>query len=160
MIAFCISILSFVWRTGSVSDPSDGNRPPLTDAQAIGVRVLATVIFALGVLKFSLIMKTFGAYSEAESGRKGRWRARFHSHSDRRGDFEDDRNTGRGRGVRQDAKRGNGVMGLGLSGLGGREAVDDVDVIVETAGSDAKSKAFAKDDMFFVGGGRRISPRL
>lgn len=171
MIAFCTAILSFVWRTGSSADPTDGQRPPLTDVQAICVRVLVTVVFALGVLNFVLIMRTFGSYGETESGRKGRWKSRFNEYRsantdpERRPDSDDDRNPRRGRSVRKNKRRGagsagSGVMGLGLSGLGGREAGDDVEVILETAGVESKAKGLAKDDMFFNGGGMRVSPKL
>ncbi|PIL36421.1 hypothetical protein GSI_00109 [Ganoderma sinense ZZ0214-1] len=37
MIAFCIAIMSFVWRTGSEADAN--GYPPLTKGQALGVRV-------------------------------------------------------------------------------------------------------------------------
>ena len=60
MIAFCVSILSFVWRTGAAADQ---NPPaPLTRTQAIGVRTGITAVFALGLVCFAMIIRTFRSY--------------------------------------------------------------------------------------------------
>ena len=58
MIAFCVAILSFVWRTGSQADPPDG-RPPLTAAQALGPRVAISAVFVGGLVNFWMIISTF-----------------------------------------------------------------------------------------------------
>ncbi|CAL1701919.1 unnamed protein product [Somion occarium] len=72
MISFCVSILSYVWRTGAEDDPEDGIRPPLNPTVALAIRVVVTVIFGLGLLYFALIMRTFSTYGEREAGRRGR----------------------------------------------------------------------------------------
>lgn len=58
MIFFCVSILSFVWRTGSASDSP---QPPSTLVE-LGPRVAITSLFALGVIYLSLIINTFKSY--------------------------------------------------------------------------------------------------
>ncbi|KAK7696464.1 hypothetical protein QCA50_001121 [Cerrena zonata] len=70
MIAFWVAIMSYVWRAGAEGDPVDGLRPPLTPHVAIAIRVLASVLLGLGLLYFMLIMRTFGAYSTREAGRR------------------------------------------------------------------------------------------
>ena len=70
MIAFWVAIMSYVWRAGAEGDPIDGLRPPLTPHVAIAIRVIASAIFGLGLLYFILIMRTFGAYSTRELGRR------------------------------------------------------------------------------------------
>jgi len=55
MILYYLSaILSFVWRTGSVSDPSD--RPPLGDRAALGPRIVITCVLALGLGYMAMII--------------------------------------------------------------------------------------------------------
>ncbi|KAG6811951.1 hypothetical protein H0H92_005115 [Tricholoma furcatifolium] len=54
------SIMSFVWRTGSVSDP--GDRPPLGPRGALAARIVVTGVFALGILYFLLIVRTLQSY--------------------------------------------------------------------------------------------------
>jgi len=73
MIAFCIAILSFVWRTGATTDPPDGNRPQLSPAAAVIIRVIVTFIFGLGVVHFIMIVRTFGTYGARERGRGSRF---------------------------------------------------------------------------------------
>ena len=73
MVAFCVSIMSYIWRTGSSSDPSDGVRPPLSPGQALAVRTVLTVIFALGFIYFVMILRTFASYGERETGWRRNW---------------------------------------------------------------------------------------
>ncbi|KAH9928875.1 uncharacterized protein B0H18DRAFT_232692 [Fomitopsis serialis] len=68
MIAFCVSILSFVWRTGAASDQTPP--APLTRTQAIGVRTAITAVFALGLLCFAMIIRTFRSYHDARGHRR------------------------------------------------------------------------------------------
>ena len=49
MISFCVSILSFVWRTGSQAD-QDGFTP-LTPEQALGVRIAEGEVEAFARLR-------------------------------------------------------------------------------------------------------------
>ncbi|TFY67068.1 hypothetical protein EVJ58_g1864 [Rhodofomes roseus] len=68
MIAFCVSILSFVWRTGAAADQNPPT--PLTRAQALGVRTAITAVFALGLLCFAMIIRTFRAYHGTRAQRR------------------------------------------------------------------------------------------
>lgn len=60
MVLFLLSILSFAWRTGSVSDPSD--RPPLGVRAALGTRIAITSVLLLGLGYMAMIIKTLKAY--------------------------------------------------------------------------------------------------
>jgi hypothetical protein len=60
MILFLSAILSFVWRTGSVSDPSD--RPPLGDRAALGPRLAITCVLLLGLGYMAMIIMTLKKY--------------------------------------------------------------------------------------------------
>ncbi|KZT74619.1 hypothetical protein DAEQUDRAFT_201826 [Daedalea quercina L-15889] len=68
MIAFCVSILSFVWRTGAAADQTPP--APLTRGQAIGVRTAITAVFALGLLCFAMIIRTFRSYHGTRAQRR------------------------------------------------------------------------------------------
>lgn len=79
MIAFIISILSYVWRSGSTNDPTGGEWPRLTPTQSLGPRLLVTAIVALGLVYFALIVKTFTKYGKSgvtENISRGRERLR------------------------------------------------------------------------------------
>lgn len=100
MAAFCVAILSYIWRTGSVDDPADGTYPPLSRGQALAVRTALTVIFGLGLVYFILILRTFGTYGEREVSWRRSWLATGHP-------------AGRGmraRERREEAERGRGRM--------------------------------------------------
>ena len=58
MICFCVSILSFVWRTGAAGDSP---QPPSPGVE-LGPRIAITSLFALGVVYLGLIIKTFKSY--------------------------------------------------------------------------------------------------
>ena len=75
MVAFCFAIMSYVWRTGSSDDPPDGVRPQPAPHQALGLRVVLTAVFALGLVYFILIVRTFGSYGERETGWRRSWLA-------------------------------------------------------------------------------------
>lgn len=72
MVLFIASILSFVWRTGSVSDPDD--RPPLKEHSALGARLAVTGVFALGMVYFILIVRTLKSYGMHTSNKTLRQR--------------------------------------------------------------------------------------
>jgi hypothetical protein len=67
MVFFIVSILSFVWRTGSVLDPVDS--PPLPQNAALGTRIAITGVFGLGMVYFALIVKTLKRYGTHLGGR-------------------------------------------------------------------------------------------
>ncbi|KAI6027094.1 hypothetical protein EDC04DRAFT_3116108 [Pisolithus marmoratus] len=56
MIFFIVSILAFVWRSGSTTDPS--TPPSLNPEAAIGPRVLISVLYFLGIIYFGAAVKT------------------------------------------------------------------------------------------------------
>ena len=60
MLFFLAAILSFVWRTGSESDPEE--RPPLPDRAALGPRIAITAVFALGMIYLVMIIRTLKRY--------------------------------------------------------------------------------------------------
>lgn len=64
MIAFIVSILSFVWRSGDTNDPEDGGWPRLTPTQALGPRLAITAFVVLGLLNFLMILRTFKKYGK------------------------------------------------------------------------------------------------
>ena len=63
MIAFIVSILSYVWRSGATNDPENGGWPRLTPTQALGPRLAITAFVILGLLNFLMILRTFKRYS-------------------------------------------------------------------------------------------------
>jgi hypothetical protein len=64
MILFIASILSFVWRTGSIDDPipPDGMRDPLGKKEVLAPRVVITAVLGLGMVYFGLIVRTLRSY--------------------------------------------------------------------------------------------------
>lgn len=60
MVLFIVSILSFVWRTGSVNDPPE--RDPLSTHAILGPRIAITGVFAIGMIYFFLIVRTLKSY--------------------------------------------------------------------------------------------------
>ena len=64
MIAFVVSILSYVWRSGATNDPENGGWPRLTPTQALGPRLAITAFVVLGLLNFLMVLKTFRKYSK------------------------------------------------------------------------------------------------
>ncbi|KAF7354665.1 hypothetical protein MSAN_01380200 [Mycena sanguinolenta] len=82
VVFFIVSIMSFVWRTGSVLDPDEAQ---LLGPQAIlGPRIAITAVLLLGLLYFALIIVTLRRYGqppglrtvegdvEAQTGPRGR----------------------------------------------------------------------------------------
>ncbi|KAJ7499701.1 hypothetical protein FB451DRAFT_43488 [Mycena latifolia] len=62
VVFFIISIVSFVWRTGSVVDPAE--RESLGRHAVLGTRIAITVVLLLGLLYFGLIIVTLRRYGE------------------------------------------------------------------------------------------------
>ncbi|EED84443.1 predicted protein [Postia placenta Mad-698-R] len=114
MIAFCVSILSYVWRTGSIANQTPPS--PLSTRQAIGVRTAITVVFALGLFKFAMIIRTFSSYHGARRERR-RMREEMLG-----GKVRDERERGRRDAMEEVRERESragsaSVVGLGLTGL-------------------------------------------
>lgn len=65
MLLFLSSILSFVWRTGSVLDPED--RPPLGARAILGPRIAITLVFFLGIVYLALIVRTLKKYGSQQN---------------------------------------------------------------------------------------------
>ncbi|KAL1687330.1 hypothetical protein GGG16DRAFT_62473 [Schizophyllum commune] len=61
IILFIVSIMSYVWRTGSVSDP---DARTTSKEAALGTRIGITCILGLGVLYLAAMAKTFSRYGD------------------------------------------------------------------------------------------------
>jgi len=61
MILFMVTIISFVWRTGSEADP-EGGRPPLTNIAALGPRIAISLLAFIGFIYLVLIIRTLKSY--------------------------------------------------------------------------------------------------
>ncbi|EKM58945.1 uncharacterized protein PHACADRAFT_25094 [Phanerochaete carnosa HHB-10118-sp] len=137
MVAFCVAILSYIWRTGSSADPSDGTRQPLSPSQALAVRIVLTAVFTLGLVYFVMALRTFASYGEREAGWRRSWLATRHPRMGERARErrrpEEDRDRERGRRRERD-RQGQGhererspdvdgkqspITGLGLLGVSG-----------------------------------------
>ncbi|KAI6119220.1 hypothetical protein EV401DRAFT_1861765 [Pisolithus croceorrhizus] len=66
MIFFIASILAFVWRSGSTTDPAIPSS--LGPSAAIGPRVFVSAFFILGIIYFGAIVKTLQGYGRVNSG--------------------------------------------------------------------------------------------
>ncbi|KAF5374277.1 hypothetical protein D9758_004578 [Tetrapyrgos nigripes] len=75
MIFFITAIISYVWRTGSITDPPE--RDGLPPRAALGPRIAVTGLFVIGMVYFVLIVKTLRSY--------GSERPHTHTHSHRGG---------------------------------------------------------------------------
>lgn len=178
MTAFCVAIMSYVWRTGSAADPPDGMRPQLDPGPALALRVVLTAVFVIGLVYFVLILRTFGRYGEREAGWRRSWLATSHPRAGRareRNRADDERERGRrrereqGRGdvderpvpSRQnsdpDEKVQSPVMGLGLLGVSGSTTNGLVSTSsVQPKESDTENSE-KKGEMYRMG---RVSPKL
>ncbi|KAG5642141.1 hypothetical protein DXG03_003571 [Asterophora parasitica] len=66
MLLFIASILSFLWRTGSVADPE--GHAPLSVRASFGPRIAVTGAFVVGMVYLVLIVKTLRSYGTADDG--------------------------------------------------------------------------------------------
>jgi hypothetical protein len=114
MLAFCVAILGFVWRTGARPDPVDGAGRALDTPRMLGPRVAVTAVFAVGMVYFWAVIVTFARYSAGGPRRRGARREREREGIERGQDAE--RGRGRQRSAGSERRR---AMGLGLSGVGG-----------------------------------------
>ena len=71
MLLFVVTILSFVWRTGSTNDPAQ--RPGLSPTGALGPRIAVSAVLVLGLWYFVLIVRTLQRYGGPRY-RKAYWR--------------------------------------------------------------------------------------
>ena len=163
MIAFCIAIMSFVWRTGSADDVQ--GYAPLTRGQALGVRVAISVVFAFGLFNFAMIIRTFSAYSHlaVRRDRRSRFRAEREEERGRRErrnkhrQSDDEKERDRDRGKEKRKRMSPSMVGLGLSGVGEKDA--------STAGVILENVDLEKGDAVYLAGERlrplgTLSPRL
>ncbi|KAL1746967.1 hypothetical protein HDZ31DRAFT_32949, partial [Schizophyllum fasciatum] len=61
IILFIVSIMSYVWRTNSVSDPEDRTT---SKSAALGTRIAITCLLGLGVIYLAAMAKTFARYGD------------------------------------------------------------------------------------------------
>ncbi|KAL1697104.1 hypothetical protein GGG16DRAFT_33192, partial [Schizophyllum commune] len=59
ILFFVIAIMSFIWRTGSVSDPVSRT---ISERGALALRITTTSLLALGLLYLCAMIKTFARY--------------------------------------------------------------------------------------------------
>lgn len=181
MTAFCVAVMSYVWRTGSSSDPSDGVRQQLSSGEALAVRTVITVIFALGLIYFVMILRTFASYGEREAGWRRSWLATGHpglgerARERRRQEEERERDRGRRREreqqrpQRQEAEervnvpdgdeKQSPVMGLGLLGVPGSSTngfASVTSVLADSSDPEKKQGIYQMEDR----NRGRVSPRL
>ena len=103
MIFFITAILTFVWRSGSTTDPETPS--PLSPSASFGPRIVVSAFFLLGLAYFAAIVKTLQSYGhrrirQEDRGDYERGRARkrnpFSGESNSR-DRGDVRSSGNGR---------------------------------------------------------------
>lgn len=172
MTSFCVAILSYIWRTGSSDDPSDGIYSQLSPNQALAVRAVLTIIFGLGVVYFILILRTFGTYGEREAGWRRSWLATGRpvggerTRDTRRDEIERER--GRRHQRDRDSERGDQhspSVGLGLLGAsrsGSANGLASMTGVMQDPSWDQNEKKIS-NDVYIVETGRgkgRISPKL
>ena len=176
MVAFCVAIMSYIWRTGSSSDPPDGVRPPLEPGEALAVRVVLTAVFALGLVYFVMIVRTFASYGERETGWRRSWLATGHPGLGERARERRRQEEERERGRRQERERRqqeaqealvdsegektSPVMGLGLLGVPGNSAsgmASMTSVLAEDVGTEKKQGAALEENARTRD---KISPKL
>ena len=175
MTCFCVAILSYIWRTGSSADPSDGTYPPLAPHQALIVRSLLTAVFGLGLVYFLLIVRTFSTYGESEADWRRSWLATAPGAAERvremRREVENERGRRRGRELEREvaigvgtpsdrdrggeSKHGSPALGLGLLGISrsgsGNNVASMAGVIQEDgAWESGKEQGEKKDEEVFV----------
>lgn len=182
MVAFCIAILSYIWRTGSSDDPADGMRTPLTPGQALAVRIVITAVFALGLVYFVLIVRTFASYGEREAGWRRSWLASgsvgLAERVRERRRQEEERDRGRGRQRERPADRQeqplraherslnadekqSPITGLGLLGVSGSSVKGLASVSsVLAEDSDVEKSERNRNAFSMASLGGRVSPKL
>ncbi|KAI6010544.1 hypothetical protein EDC04DRAFT_2580839 [Pisolithus marmoratus] len=105
MIFFIASILAFVWRSGSTTDPS--TPPSLNPEAAIGPRVLISVLHFLGIIYFGAIVKTLQGFGRGNDATGWTETARETGDAIRGGrDVEREMERGDNRGRRRERRRG------------------------------------------------------
>ncbi|EJF60038.1 hypothetical protein DICSQDRAFT_108072 [Dichomitus squalens LYAD-421 SS1] len=176
MIAFCVAILSFVWRTGSAADPQ-GGYAPLSRTQALGVRVAISAVFVFGLVNFWMIITTFSSYSHisvrrdrrsrfgrgagaavAAAGGEERERGRAQKHKPKtQPDEEKEREKEKDRNRVSDS-----MVGLGLTGLGQGSPASAAGVILENVDLEKGEAMYLSGERMGALGkmSPRVSPKL
>ena len=177
MIAFCVTIISYTWRSGATND---GPRGQLTPEQALGVRIAISAVFGTGLVYFVLILRTFGRYAQSGFDKRPRTRRRNAGNGEATGAGHapttdaraDERARERGRDHRnlqndereRDVKSalgsmvGLGLTGLDVNGVGSPGTGSLSGVVVTTREVESEKGDFLAGEK---GRGRgRISPRL
>ena len=67
MIFFIISILTFVWRSDSTTDPA--TLSPLSPSAALGPRIAVSAFILLGLVYFTAIVRTLQSYGQPRAHR-------------------------------------------------------------------------------------------
>ncbi|KAL4075486.1 hypothetical protein J3A83DRAFT_4068433, partial [Scleroderma citrinum] len=106
MIFFIIAILTFVWRSGSTTDPALPS--PLSPSAELGPRIVVSAFFFLGLVYFVAIVKTLRSYGRQRTRPGHRGQGPPHPRTD--GDRGE---RGRPRERRRESQNG------GISGSGG-----------------------------------------
>lgn len=179
MVAFCVAIMSYIWRTGSSADPSDGTRSPLSPSEALAVRIVLTTVFAVGLVFYVMILRTFASYGEREAGWRRSWlatgnrgpgeRARERPRrEEERGERERGRRRERGHQEQQERERSpdsdrkqSPITGLGLLGVSGNSIkgfASVTSVLAEDADAEKSEKRPIAYQMGDLKG--KISPKL
>lgn len=65
VVTFVVCILSYLWRTGGEDDPEE--RAPLGKRGVLAPRIVITLVFALGLVYFTLIIRTLARYGTHHS---------------------------------------------------------------------------------------------
>jgi hypothetical protein len=142
MVLFIASILSFLWRTGSMLDPEE--RPRLGAHASLGPRIAVTAVFALGMVYFAMIVKTLKSYGThvgpGMGGRMGRGTGELRASNSRAREIEvamARRGRERERSVsgprRREEVPERERRGLGLTGLSPRSLDSGVGLGLENA---------------------------
>ncbi|KAL0954997.1 hypothetical protein HGRIS_003923 [Hohenbuehelia grisea] len=63
LIFFSVTVLSFIWRTGSLADPEDPIR--LSPREQLGPRIALSIVFGLGLVYFLLTLNTLRHYGSS-----------------------------------------------------------------------------------------------
>ncbi|KAI0637519.1 hypothetical protein C8Q77DRAFT_1153253 [Trametes polyzona] len=163
MISFCVTILSFVWRTGAAEDvdaaTGDPVVAPLTARQALGVRVAISAVFAFGLFNFAMIIRTFGSYSRiaVRRDRRGRFRRREGEERGRERERMAAATAGGRTGTPIGKQASDSMVGLGLTGVGenARGSPAAAGVILENVDLEKGEGVFLSGERM-----RALSPKL
>lgn len=112
MIFFIISILTFVWRSGSTTDPATPS--PLSPSAALGPRIFVSAFFLLGLVYFTAIVRTLQSYGQRRAHRAERDQGPRHPSAERDGNE-------RGRARKREPLNGGSSGGGGGASSSGKD---------------------------------------